>query len=37
VLLEPIGLDELEEVVTEAWLVRAPKKLAAALLASRED
>src|SRR3954451_9552617 len=27
VQLEPLGLDELEELVTEAWLCRAPPKL----------
>ena len=29
VRLEPIGLDQLEEVVVEAWLRRAPKRVAA--------
>jgi hypothetical protein len=28
VLLEQIGLDVLEEVIVEAWLARAPKRLA---------
>jgi hypothetical protein len=28
VRLDEIGADDLEEVITEAWLVRAPKKLA---------
>lgn len=28
VLLEHIALDELEEVIVEAWLARAPKRLA---------
>jgi hypothetical protein len=32
VRLEPIGLAELEEVITEAWLVRAPKRLAETFL-----
>jgi hypothetical protein len=32
VRLESIALAELEEVVTEAWLVRAPKRLAEAFL-----
>ncbi|HXP38318.1 MAG TPA: MmcQ/YjbR family DNA-binding protein [Solirubrobacteraceae bacterium] len=32
VRLEPIALAELEEVITEAWLVRAPKRLAEAFL-----
>jgi hypothetical protein len=36
VLLERIDLDELEELVIEAWLVRAPKRLAASYLSSRE-
>ena len=35
VLLERIGLDELEEVVTEAWLCRAPTRLAKAFLEDR--
>ena len=34
VRLERIGLDELEEVVTEAWLARAPKRLAKQFLAA---
>lgn len=34
VLLERIDLVELEEVIVEAWLLRAPKRLAAAYLAS---
>ncbi len=33
VLLDAIGVDELEELVVEAWLDRAPKRLAAAHLA----
>jgi hypothetical protein len=36
VLLELIALDELEELIVEAWLVRAPKRLADAYLAARE-
>jgi hypothetical protein len=32
VRLDEIGVDDLEEVITEAWLVRAPKKLAEAYL-----
>jgi hypothetical protein len=32
VLLEKIELDELEEVIVEAWLARAPKRLAAAFV-----
>lgn len=35
VRLERIGLDDLEEIVTEAWLVRAPKRLARAFLDAR--
>lgn len=33
--LERIGAEELEELIVEAWLVRAPKRLAAAYLAHR--
>jgi hypothetical protein len=32
VQLEPIALEELEEVIVEAWLARAPKRLAQAYL-----
>jgi hypothetical protein len=35
VLLERIGLDDLEEVIVEAWLARAPNKLVKEYLASR--
>ena len=35
VLLEKIALDELEELITESWLLRAPKRVAAAYLASQ--
>jgi hypothetical protein len=35
VQLERIPIDELEELVTEAWLARAPKRLAQALLEER--
>lgn len=35
VRLERIALDELEEVVTEAWLARAPKRLVQAFIAER--
>lgn len=35
VRLDEIGIDDLEEVVVEAWLVRAPKRLAAAYVAER--
>jgi hypothetical protein len=37
VLLERIDLAELEEVVVEAWLCRAPKKLRADYLASHPE
>ena len=33
VLVEKISLEQLNEVLTEAWLVRAPKRLAAEFLA----
>jgi hypothetical protein len=33
ILLEKIALDELEEVIVEAWLARAPKRLAEAYIA----
>ncbi len=32
VLLEEVALDELEELIVEAWLCRAPKRLAKAFL-----
>ncbi|MFL5782244.1 MAG: MmcQ/YjbR family DNA-binding protein [Thermoleophilaceae bacterium] len=35
VQLERIGLDDLEEVVVEAWLARAPKRLADTYLRER--
>jgi hypothetical protein len=35
VLLDRIDLDRLEEIITEAWMVRAPKRLAQEFLASR--
>jgi len=35
VLLDAIPLDLLDEVLTEAWLCRAPKRLAAQFLADR--
>ena len=35
VLLDEIDLEGLDEVVVEAWLARAPKRLAAKYLASR--
>jgi hypothetical protein len=34
VILNEIGLDQLEEVLIEAWLARAPKRLAALYLTS---
>ena len=34
-LLEQVEFQQLEEVVTDAWLCRAPKRLAAAWLAER--
>ncbi len=33
VLIEKISLEQLNEVLTDAWLVRAPKRLAATFLA----
>lgn len=33
VRLDVIGIDDLEELIVEAWLLRAPKKLAARYLA----
>jgi hypothetical protein len=36
VRLDEITVDELEEVVVEAWLTKAPKRLAAAYLQARE-
>jgi hypothetical protein len=36
VLLDEIGLDGLDEVIVEAWLCRAPKRVADAYLASRD-
>lgn len=35
ILLDRIELDRLEDVVTDAWLVRAPKRLAAEFLEQR--
>jgi len=35
VLLEEIALDELEEVIVDAWLARAPKRVAQKYLADR--
>jgi len=34
--LDEIGLDDLEELIVEAWLARAPKRLATAYLAERD-
>ncbi|HTB70128.1 MAG TPA: MmcQ/YjbR family DNA-binding protein [Solirubrobacteraceae bacterium] len=36
VRLDRIALDELEEIVTEAWLARAPTRLVQAFLAERD-
>jgi len=36
VRLDAIAADELEELIVEAWLVQAPKRLAKAYLAERE-
>jgi hypothetical protein len=36
VRLENIGVAELEELIVESWLARAPKRTATAYLASRE-
>jgi hypothetical protein len=36
VRLERIALDELEELITEAWLCRAPKRLAWDYMETRE-
>lgn len=35
VRLDAVSADRLEEIVTEAWLIRAPKRLAASFLADR--
>jgi hypothetical protein len=35
VRLDEIGLDELKEVIAEAWLCQAPKRLAQQFLDSR--
>jgi hypothetical protein len=35
VRLDRISLEDLEEVIVEAWLARAPKRLAQAYLESR--
>lgn len=37
VRLDAIDVEELEEVITDAWLDRAPKRLAATFLAEREQ
>ena len=37
VQLDRIALDELEELIVDAWLVRAPKRLADAYVASRAE
>jgi len=35
VLLDEVELDELEELITESWITRAPKRVLAAYLASQ--
>jgi hypothetical protein len=37
VRLDPIGLDDLDEVIREAWLARAPRRLVEAYLAADAD
>lgn len=37
VLLDKIGIDDLEEAITESWLERAPKRLAKTWLEERND
>jgi hypothetical protein len=37
VLLDDVELDELEELITESWVSRAPKRLLAAYLASQPE
>jgi hypothetical protein len=37
VLLDEVELDELEELITESWISRAPKRVLAAYLASLPD
>ena len=37
VLLDEVELDELEELITESWCTRAPKRVLAAYLASQPD
>lgn len=37
VLIERIGLDQLGEVLTDAWLCRAPKRLAASWLGANPE
>ena len=37
VLLDEVELDELEELITESWITRAPKRVLAAYLASRSE
>lgn len=36
ILLDRIEVERLEDIITEAWLVRAPKRLAAAFLAEQD-
>ncbi len=37
VLLDDVELDELEELITESWITRAPKRVLAAYLASQSE
>jgi hypothetical protein len=37
VLLEEVELDELEELITESWIARAPKRVLSAYLASQPE
>ena len=37
VLLDEVELDELEELITESWIARAPKRVLAAYLASQSE
>ncbi len=36
ILLDRIDVERLEDIITEAWLVRAPKRLVAAFLAEQD-
>jgi hypothetical protein len=37
VLLDEVELDELDELITESWCTRAPKRVRAAYLASQSS